>query len=137
MQAEQKRWDAIRKGYDSLQDLVPTCQQRDRSGYKLIKATVLLKSIEYIQVDTDLKACDYHIHLLGLNSQPGSCRCRSSGMCLHVIGNVVYKVMEYHSAFILLDSEDEFTVILQNMGKDLHNDTMSLPGTLASSATCL
>lgn len=55
-QAEQKRRDAIKKGYDSLQDLVPTCQQTDSSGYKLSKATVLLKSIEYIQVDTDLKA---------------------------------------------------------------------------------
>lgn len=101
-QAEQKRRDAIKKGYDSLQDLVPTCQQTDSSGYKLSKATVLLKSIEYIQVDTDLKACYYHIHLFGLNSQPGSCRCRSSGMCLHVIGKIVYKVMEDHSAFILL-----------------------------------
>ena len=65
-QAEQKRRDAIKKGYDSLQDLVPTCQQTDSSGYKLSKATVLLKSIEYIQVNTDLKACDYHICLLGL-----------------------------------------------------------------------
>lgn len=65
-QAEQKRRDAIKKGYDSLQDLVPTCQQTDSSGYKLSKATVLLKSIEYIQVDTDLKACDYHICILGL-----------------------------------------------------------------------
>nr|CAD7415416.1 unnamed protein product [Timema poppensis] len=49
-QAEQKRRDAIKKGYDSLQDLVPTCQQTDSSGYKLSKATVLQKSIEYIQV---------------------------------------------------------------------------------------
>ena len=49
-QAEQKRRDAIKKGYDSLQDLVPTCQQNDTSGYKLSKATVLQKSIEYIQV---------------------------------------------------------------------------------------
>lgn len=136
-QAEQKRRDAIKKGYDSLQDLVPTCQQTDSSGYKLSKATVLLKSIEYIQVDTDLKACDYYNHLLGLNSQSGSCRCRSSGMCLRVIGKVVYKVTEDHSAFILRDSEDECTVIFQNMRRDLRNDTMSHPGTLGSSATCL
>lgn len=39
-QAEQKRRDAIKKGYDLLQDLVPTCQQTDASGYKLSKATV-------------------------------------------------------------------------------------------------
>lgn len=39
-QAEQKRRDAIKKGYDSLQELVPTCQQNDSSGYKLSKATV-------------------------------------------------------------------------------------------------
>ncbi|KAI5705007.1 hypothetical protein M8J75_011062 [Diaphorina citri] len=48
-QAEQKRRDAIKKGYDSLQDLVPTCHQTDSSGYKLSKATVLQKSIDYIQ----------------------------------------------------------------------------------------
>ncbi|KAK9884782.1 hypothetical protein WA026_009010 [Henosepilachna vigintioctopunctata] len=48
-QAEQKRRDAIKKGYDSLQALVPTCQQTDVSGYKLSKATVLQKSIDYIQ----------------------------------------------------------------------------------------
>lgn len=33
-QAEQKRRDAIKKGYDSLQELVPTCQQTDVSGTK-------------------------------------------------------------------------------------------------------
>jgi len=49
-QAEQKRRDAIKKGYDSLQDLVPMCQQSDSlSGYKLSKATILQKSIDYIQ----------------------------------------------------------------------------------------
>ncbi|KAL3280189.1 hypothetical protein HHI36_017689 [Cryptolaemus montrouzieri] len=48
-QAEQKRRDAIKKGYDTLQGLVPTCQQTDVSGYKLSKATVLQKSIDYIQ----------------------------------------------------------------------------------------
>lgn len=53
-QAEQKRRDAIKKGYDSLQDLVPTCQQTDSSGYKLSKATVLQKSIDYIQVHIDI-----------------------------------------------------------------------------------
>lgn len=31
-QAEQKRRDAIKKGYDGLQELVPTCQQNDASG---------------------------------------------------------------------------------------------------------
>lgn len=40
-QAEQKRRDAIKRGYDSLQDLVPTCQQNETSGYKLSKATVI------------------------------------------------------------------------------------------------
>ncbi|KAL0271089.1 UNVERIFIED_CONTAM: hypothetical protein PYX00_008299 [Menopon gallinae] len=48
-QAEQKRRDAIKKGYDTLQELVPTCKQTDNSGYKLSKAIVLQKSIEYIQ----------------------------------------------------------------------------------------
>ncbi|BES98699.1 bhlhzip transcription factor bigmax [Nesidiocoris tenuis] len=48
-QAEQKRRDAIKKGYDSLQNLVPSCQQSDVLGYKLSKATVLQRSIDYIQ----------------------------------------------------------------------------------------
>lgn len=47
--AEQKRRDAIKKGYDSLQNLVPTCQQNDSSGHKVSKAIVLQKSIDYIQ----------------------------------------------------------------------------------------
>lgn len=34
-QAEQKRRDAIKKGYDTLQELVPTCQQTDVSGTNL------------------------------------------------------------------------------------------------------
>lgn len=47
-QAEQKRRDAIKRGYEELQDIVPTCQQSDTSGYKISKATVLQKSIDYI-----------------------------------------------------------------------------------------
>ena len=47
--AEQKRRDAIKKGYDSLQELVPNCQQTDTSGHKVSKAVVLQKSIDYIQ----------------------------------------------------------------------------------------
>ncbi|XP_037943919.1 max-like protein X [Teleopsis dalmanni] len=48
-QAEQKRRDAIKKGYDSLQELVPMCQQNDSaSGYKPSKAIILQKSIDYI-----------------------------------------------------------------------------------------
>ena len=40
--AEQKRRDAIKKGYDDLQKIVPTCQQADALGAsKLSKATVL------------------------------------------------------------------------------------------------
>nr|CAG4641320.1 EOG090X0H9E [Eulimnadia texana] len=49
-QAEQKRRDAIKKGYDMLQDLVPMCRDQDPvCGYKLSKATVLQRSIDYIQ----------------------------------------------------------------------------------------
>merc|ERR1719411_2096517 len=47
--AEQKRRDAIKKGYDSLQELVPHCQQTDASGHKVSKAVVLQKSIDFIQ----------------------------------------------------------------------------------------
>ncbi|KAG8201166.1 hypothetical protein JTE90_028825 [Oedothorax gibbosus] len=49
-QAEQKRRDAIKRGYEDLQSLVPTCQQLDSiSSYKLSKATILSRSIDYIQ----------------------------------------------------------------------------------------
>ncbi|KAG6929841.1 MLX, MAX dimerization protein, partial [Chelydra serpentina] len=50
-QAEQKRRDAIKKGYDDLQSIVPTCQQQDFSigSQKLSKAIVLQKTIDYIQ----------------------------------------------------------------------------------------
>jgi len=48
--AEQKRRDAIKKGYEELQMIVPTCQQVDNVGsQKLSKATVLQRSIDYIQ----------------------------------------------------------------------------------------
>ncbi|XP_068750652.1 max-like protein X [Montipora capricornis] len=48
--AEQKRRDAIRKGYDDLQHIVPTCHQPNSSTsmQKLSKAIILQKSIEYI-----------------------------------------------------------------------------------------
>ncbi|XP_007899658.1 max-like protein X isoform X2 [Callorhinchus milii] len=50
-QAEQKRRDAIKKGYDDLQAIVPTCLQQDFAigSQKLSKATVLQKTIDYIQ----------------------------------------------------------------------------------------
>ncbi|XP_023245162.1 max-like protein X isoform X1 [Copidosoma floridanum] len=54
-QAEQKRRDAIKRGYDALQDLVPNCQQPEASGYKLSKASVLQKSIDYIQFQLQKK----------------------------------------------------------------------------------
>ncbi|KAK3520561.1 hypothetical protein QTP70_027096 [Hemibagrus guttatus] len=51
-QAEQKRRDAIKKGYDDLQSIVPTCQQQSEfamAAQKISKATVLQKTIDYIQ----------------------------------------------------------------------------------------
>ncbi|XP_069490529.1 max-like protein X isoform X2 [Ambystoma mexicanum] len=50
-QAEQKRRDAIKKGYDDLQAIVPTCLQQDFSigSPKMSKAIVLQKTIDYIQ----------------------------------------------------------------------------------------
>jgi len=48
--AEQRRRDAIKKGYDALVDIVPTCQQSESvSSTKLSKATVLQRSIDYVQ----------------------------------------------------------------------------------------
>ncbi|XP_029615898.1 max-like protein X isoform X1 [Salmo trutta] len=51
-QAEQKRRNAIKKGYDDLQSIVPTCQQQSEFAVgtqKISKATVLQKTIDYIQ----------------------------------------------------------------------------------------
>ncbi|KAK9534682.1 hypothetical protein VZT92_007112 [Zoarces viviparus] len=50
-QAEQKRRDAIKKGYEDLQTIVPTCQQQSEfavGAQKISKATVLQKTIDYI-----------------------------------------------------------------------------------------
>lgn len=44
-QAEQKRRDAIKKGYDGLQELVPTCQQNDASGGKPLHIGVVSRRI--------------------------------------------------------------------------------------------
>jgi len=54
--AEQKRRDAIKRGYDDLQHIVPTCQQQDTlSSQKISKATVLQRSIDYMQFLTAQK----------------------------------------------------------------------------------
>lgn len=59
-QAEQKRRDAIKRGYEDLQHLVPKCQQQDSvSSYKLSKASILQRSIDYIQsLQNQTKALD-------------------------------------------------------------------------------
>ncbi|XP_065568402.1 hypermethylated in cancer 2 protein-like isoform X3 [Artemia franciscana] len=61
--AEQKRRDAIKKGYDALQELVPSCQQNDGTiAMKMSKAIVLQKSIEYIQqLEEEKKAQEEHL----------------------------------------------------------------------------
>ncbi|XP_028390693.1 max-like protein X isoform X3 [Dendronephthya gigantea] len=50
--AEQKRRDAIKKGYEDLQRIVPSCRGEDSSSVspiKLSKAVVLQKSIDYLR----------------------------------------------------------------------------------------
>jgi len=56
-QAEQKRRDAIKKGYEYLQELVPTISSEiESSNAKASKAVVLQKAIDYIQhVETQKK----------------------------------------------------------------------------------
>ena len=51
-QAEQKRRDSIKKGYDALQELVPTCSTANEplQGNKLSKAAILQRSIDYTKV---------------------------------------------------------------------------------------
>jgi MAX-like protein X len=47
--AEQKRRNAIKRGYDELQTIVPSCEFMDpSSSQKVCKATVLKRSIDYI-----------------------------------------------------------------------------------------
>lgn len=47
--AEQKRRNAIKRGYDDLQSIVPSCEFMDpSSSQKVCKATVLKRSIDYI-----------------------------------------------------------------------------------------
>ena len=58
-QAEQKRRDAIKKGYEYLQDLVPSINEDgtpSTSNAKASKAVVLQKAIEHIQVYKRLMA---------------------------------------------------------------------------------
>ena len=74
-QAEKKRRDSIRKGYDDLASMVPACRNTGRvtskkllSGYliisdpymtqKLSKATILSKTIDYIERITEEKKRD-------------------------------------------------------------------------------
>lgn len=47
--AEQKRRNAIKRGYDDIQSIVPSCEYMDpSSSQKVCKATVLKRSIDYI-----------------------------------------------------------------------------------------
>uniref|UniRef100_A0A2I3TUK8 MAX dimerization protein MLX n=1 Tax=Pan troglodytes TaxID=9598 RepID=A0A2I3TUK8_PANTR len=66
-QAEQKRRDAIKRGYDDLQTIVPTCQQQDFSigSQKLSKAIVLQKSMarESTGGDGAKRGCEEASHL--------------------------------------------------------------------------
>jgi hypothetical protein len=130
-QAEQKRRDAIKKGYDSLQELVPTCQQTDSSGYKLSKATVLLKSIEYIQVDTDPWCVIIRFTTWAWLT--------TRKLKMQVFWNVTpchwLSVLQDCSTFRLLDTEDEFAVIFQNIRNYFPNDIVSHPRGLGFSAT--
>lgn len=49
-EAERKRREAIKSGYDELQALVPTCKNSDSLGAtKISKAVILQRSIDYIQ----------------------------------------------------------------------------------------
>lgn len=48
--AEKKRRDAIKKGYQDLQNLVPTCSQNENLGVqKISKALVLQRTLAYIE----------------------------------------------------------------------------------------
>jgi len=55
-QAEKKRRDSIRRGYDELAELVPACRMKDPfMTQKLSKATILQNTIDHIQVISEKK----------------------------------------------------------------------------------
>lgn len=64
-QAEQKRRDAIKKGYDTLQELVPTCQQTDVSGmnYLFVNNIRLVEQLSHLIVYKHLLFCVILIYL--------------------------------------------------------------------------
>lgn len=57
-QAEQKRRDAIKKGYDTLQELVPTCQQTDLSG--MVVAILSMCNCKNCDISAKLLESYYH-----------------------------------------------------------------------------
>ncbi|CAG2184199.1 unnamed protein product, partial [Oppiella nova] len=65
-QAEQKRRDAIKRGYEDLQHLVPACSQYDSTtSYKLSKAAILSRSIEHINhMSKDMSAQEKELQRL-------------------------------------------------------------------------
>ena len=47
-QAEQKRRDAIKKGYEDLQNVIPMCQQADGIGSQKLSKAAILQKCNYI-----------------------------------------------------------------------------------------
>ncbi|EDV27650.1 uncharacterized protein TRIADDRAFT_53573 [Trichoplax adhaerens] len=51
--AEQKRRDAIKKGFEDLQTLLPTLRNSSNAGQKHSKAIILQRAVEYLQYLTE------------------------------------------------------------------------------------
>ncbi|CAF0897568.1 unnamed protein product [Brachionus calyciflorus] len=85
--AEQKRRNAIKRGYDELQYIVPSCEFMDpSSSQKVCKATVLKRSIDYIhELEKDK---DKHEHDLD--------SLKKEIMALRIMKSNYEEMLQYH-----------------------------------------
>uniref|UniRef100_T1GP91 BHLH domain-containing protein n=1 Tax=Megaselia scalaris TaxID=36166 RepID=T1GP91_MEGSC len=154
-QAEQKRRDAIKKGYDMLQDLVPTCQQNDSSGYKLSKATKRQED-EYVALQKEVTALriiqnSYENMLQNQQANPGPTEARLTDEIKFKVLQAVMDEMFQTFQHIPMDDFEQLTTgvipwleehckphILRNVvGQTIQNIAMDLQqqGKLSPSST--
>ncbi|XP_036612531.1 max-like protein X isoform X2 [Trichosurus vulpecula] len=97
-QAEQKRRDAIKRGYDDLQAIVPTCQQQDFSigSQKLSKAIVLQKSMGLSGWRVGWGEAGTRGYKLGRGGQDRTGLCHSSCLTYHVFSPAIDYIQFLH-----------------------------------------
>ena len=87
--AEQKRRNAIKRGYDDLQAIVPSCEFMDpSSSQKVCKATVLKRSIDYI-VELEKEKDNHDKELESLKKEI---------MALRIMKSNYDEILKYHQS---------------------------------------